>query len=401
MSTTTTIRYDRASDWESWHETLMSKARVHDLYDILTGREELPSRPIRPIATAYLATTSHGPPTRSTAAEASVPILVDGMTYPQAWNVFQNEDTKYDRFRRSYRELTNWIMDSVSDTYRAKWCHSEDELPAWYQNLRDGAVLTQEARRQEAANNYTAAVKPLKVLPRNFEQWISRWETAMIQGIRHQLTDATDDTKWVRDLTQALLTVKPAFVETFAFRAEDARQAGNLNYQFAVGQLRKSWSLQATPHASAKLTHGSFAANHPVENSDDELEAPTASSPAASRPRSMRNRPSKAPRQQNNKRARSNSMAIDQGPRKQLRIGYHPIERSGDQRSGDQSSGPRCCRLCEGPHDLAGCFYVVAPTQSAWRPNPLLAKVLHEKMEHDRALREDVERIRREKRNPA
>ena len=417
MSTSKTTRYDRPADWEAWHDLLISTAKSLDMHDILLGRTEPPRTPIRPDRRAYYSRpASSGPRTRSTppgdaALEAPVPtpITVDGFTYSEAWNVYQDEQRIYEAYKRGHTQLHGFITESVSEAYRAKWCHCEDGLPRWYQNLTAGAVLTKQGRIQEAKAKYAAAVKPLKTMPRDFELWISNWESAMIQGIRHRLNVALDEEVWVRDLIEALQLVKPQFAETFRAQARAEQKVNTLTYQFAIEELRSSTSYH-TKTAQSKFTHGSFAASEDHEsfaidhdNDNDDIEGPASRpAPRTRTPRRTNTKPPNADKrmtiyQPNQAKRGPEFDSNEERPTKRNQLS---IRGSGQQQLSIRGSGQQNCILCTMNHAMEVCFYIVPPLPQQmprpWKPNRTVLSMIEARLETDPELREKVERIRRD-----
>jgi hypothetical protein len=66
--------------------------------------------------------------------------------------------------------------------------------------------------------------------------------------------------------------------------------------------------------------------------------------------------------------------------------------------SDDWTKSRTTCKACYGTHPLPECFYAFKDNApEGWKANPGLQKLVKEKVELDKSLYDEIERIRREK----
>lgn len=404
MAPNQTIRYDKPSDWDSWHDALLLKARALHLRPYLLGEEEEPLKPTKPLMADYPRIAPPAvelPPSSSTRSATPAPSGIMGLTehgradYQHAKSEYQLELQQYELFASRYTTLQDWIMETLGGSYRKRWCGANLSIPTWYQRLSDGASSFTDTRNQDALTNYRVATKPLRAMPKNFEQWIGRWEEAMAEANNHELIEVQNATRWYKDLEDALRDVQSSVIEGYYNAQKQAIKDNTLNYQDTVAHLRAR-CVHAKP-APAKYTHGSFAttefsevgevgesfAVHDLEEHDE------SNGGSAPTPKPKPNRPKTNKRQ--GKRAFPGNEANDTPLAKRIQ---RPNQRPAE--TPIRSAGQKKCPLCVQNHALEVCFYIIPPKTLRWTPNRGTLLLIEEKLEKDPGLKAAVERIKRD-----
>lgn len=395
MAPNQTIRYEKPSDWDHWHKALLVKARSLRLLSYMLGEQVEPSEPTKPsvddfpfLETSTTSGTRATPATRGTVAG----LTPDGrINYQQALSDYQMEQRAFDLFTTRYGTLQDWILETLSETYSNRWCDPLEPVSTWYRLLNAGATSSKHLREKEVLALYKAAIKPLRTAPKNFDQWIGRWEEAMAQATKHKLVEASSTSRWFSDLEEALQDVHLHWVTSYALVNKQQLEDNTVNYQDTVAELRARCCLKSPP---AKYTHGSFAAESAGESFEakdleevDDAHATNGGPATRPKPKAL-NRP---------KASRPTKRALPE-------TNYNPlakrIRRPAQSSTPIRTSGQQKCPLCTREHALGVCFYVIQPPHrpgfKPWTPNQTILAMIEEKLEAKPELRNEIDRIKRE-----
>src|SRR5208337_5365852 len=77
-------------------------------------------------------------------------MITDGKAdYQQAWSNYVFLDKKYIEYQKQVRELTTWLLSTVSKTYQMTCCKEEKTLTDWYTALKEtGSVYEVRLKSQ-------------------------------------------------------------------------------------------------------------------------------------------------------------------------------------------------------------------------------------------------------------
>ncbi|KAL8376599.1 hypothetical protein RB595_007616 [Gaeumannomyces hyphopodioides] len=182
--------------------------------------------------------------------------------YQHDWNTYIFLEKQYDKFRSSILTLTDWVLNTVSETYKLTICHEDKNLAEWYRALEKTGKVHEHRLKGEARDRYRASVKPLTKLPRNFDAWVRQWETAMAYGIQKKVADTLNSQTWAENLITALREVLENWTITFQMTNQTSINNNNLNYRLVAAALRDHIRIINKSTPGTRVTKGAFAAKY-------------------------------------------------------------------------------------------------------------------------------------------
>ncbi|KAL8366239.1 hypothetical protein RB595_004825 [Gaeumannomyces hyphopodioides] len=399
MSTPKT-QYTSPEDWELWSNEFRRKARSHNVWQFIdpSTRQEWPIAPVRPSYSDYpkkgsrqtTRNQSHSQPSGSDTIVvpgshdnddidlSNHPSCISEMTaegkadYQHDWNTYIFLEKQYDKFRSSILTLTDWVLNTVSETYKLTICHEDKNLAEWYRTLEETGKVHEHRLKGEARDRYRASVKPLTKLPRDFDAWVRQWETAMAYGIQKKVADTLDSQTWAEDLMTALRGVLENWTITFQMTNQTSINNNKLDYRLVAAALRDHIRIVNKSTPGTRVTKGAFAAKYGREDDTADNHEPSPDSPTQSMPNNLtgKKQGNKAYRHPQKKRKRSEP---------------------------DTSFNSPTCQACSGFHELAQCFYVFPKkAPSGWRKNRVLERLVQDRLK-DQTLEEEIFRITKKK----
>jgi len=300
-----------------------------------------------------------------------VPISVTDLTpagkadYNLDWAGYLHDDRKCDKIAASVTALQSWVLATVSTDFQMSCCPENSTLDVWYRALELSGASYQRNRVADVRERYQRAVKPLTKAPRNFEAWVTEWESAVAEAKSVGVGETREAISWAPDLAKALGNIKPVWTENFTTNNRLAIESNTISYVQVAGDLRYNWKTNY--QARGTVSKGAFPTFGAGAQEDEQLEAQP--EPSKSPKASKKSKKEKAKR----KRAETT------GPN-------------------SNSSNGKNCRACFGPHNLSECYYAIdGKAPETWRPNQSLRRFVDERIDQDIALSEEIKRLTKAK----
>ncbi|KAI3328373.1 hypothetical protein F4824DRAFT_483681 [Ustulina deusta] len=220
--------FTKAEDYDDWNRDFIAKARALDLWEFIdpTGRNNWPTKPMKPDITKYPKKNTVKTPT------SSADLTTEGKTsFGADLSIYVYEDKDYKEHRRKVTELTAWMQDTIASHYRSTLLDAEKEIDEWYDSIRKIGLATQSSIKQEARSQYKAIVsRPLPKVPKDLGAWVTKWESTVAKGIEKGLTELKAPDNLMSDLEFTLQGVIPDWTTSFRMINDTAIEAGTLTY---------------------------------------------------------------------------------------------------------------------------------------------------------------------------
>lgn len=220
----------------------------------------------------------------------------------------------------------------------------------WYRNLRK-LVGTRKSEEKEAVRDeYDQIIRPTKK-PKDLLEWIGNWERVMARAKECGLARVAEASDWYPEFGRALKAFGYGFWHVSQkARFEDEMEDNTLDYRKDARAFRLQLREDGPMDKSRPVEKGAFTAFDGVEATDDESSA----------------------EEKTKKRKRSSS----------------PSTKTKKRRMG--------CFACDGNgHRFANCYYVFperAPDDFVFDEE--LRQVVNERLETNKQLREEVNRLK-------
>jgi hypothetical protein len=379
-NTNTTVTYTHPKDSVVWTQEFRDKARALELWDYINPEtlEPWPKKPTKPNLAKYPTKTvrpsarapSHSTQTQGSQAEEEptpAPTSIGDLTaegkasYQQDWSEYLHDDKHYQIFLANKEKLISWIYSTVSTTYRKTCCIEGQTLDKWYSAFKKIGLSYETNRIPDARARYQRAIKPLSKLPKNFDDWLTEWETAMAEGQELKITDTQSAQYWVPDLTKALRYVLPMWASSFEIHNTDNLADDKLDYRKVASDLRRHWTTFQPKGGS--IAKGAFLSYGPAQ---DRSEAPDSE---------------KEEDPQNKKTPAKKGKGKGKWKRNRADTGGS-------------------CNACSGAHELRSCFYVFEEKAPAdWKPNIAIQRLVRDRIKENDMLAEEIKRLKIQKDN--
>jgi hypothetical protein len=381
-SSNTTTRYDHPKDCINWTKEFRLRARASNLWNYINpeGPIPWPTQPLAPNMADYprklirIETRASGPSSRNVTPAASyeevdpdhVPTSISEMTtegkanYQHDWSTYVFLSKEYKEHRTNLEKLITWIISTTSKTIWITCCKEEETMDKWYLALKATGAAYERNRVPDARAKYQQAIKPLSKLPRNFDQWLTEWETAVAEGQELQLPDTQRATFWARDLAKALLNAMPFWANNFISINEEKIESNELDFRDVAATVRRQWATLYQSKSST-INKGAF----PTYNATKEEQLPDEAKSEEGEKKDSR-------RKRNAKRKRAETQ-------------------------GNTGAG-MSCRACLGAHQLPECFYVFEKlSPDGWKQSLSTKRLVRDRIEKDSSLSEEIKRLRKGK----
>lgn len=411
MSTTATVIYKSPKDWEPWKTEFRKRAEASGVWVFIDPEMNLewPEKPVKPFFQDYPKKLVHritrnNTPTASNNSSNTMTagvhqpdevdpnarpnslaeMTADGrIAYKQDWDEFVYADREYKEHMKNLRELTHWVLASISPSIQETALLPGKNLREWYEVLAQSGKVYEQRLMTDTQSEYRLHLTLLPKQAKKVDEWVQKWQEIMARGQRYRVPETMSVQTWSNDLIQAVATVMETWSTNFRMNRKTAIQDDSLTYQEVGADLLDEWT---TIHGRRGKTYkGGFLALHgeEVESTQDEIRV---GDPPA-------DRPAREPSQQ----PRSGASGSSRGGRGRARGGrgrgrggnkYQRIE------SEDMSSK---CRACLQFHDLADCFYVFKQKKpKGFNLSPLIVELVAARLKADPDLEKEVKRYLRE-----
>ncbi|KAK8093431.1 hypothetical protein PG997_000116 [Apiospora hydei] len=378
-------------DWDTWGSEFRKKAKALEIWEYIDPERKIDwmSPPRRPLLVDYpqrqgqpnrrssihvgggLASDQEDPPARS------ITDLTDTgrSSFQLDYTMYTHEAKEYKDHRNKVEKLSDWVLSTVSDMYKKTCCDENNDLDGWYAALREVGKVQDSYQMTEAREVYRASTKPLRNMPRDFNAWVIRWETAMADGIRKGVPETTNSQAWCQDLIFALRPVMENWVTNFQFNRQEDINSGQIEYRKVASDLRVFWKTITRDPPASRVSKGSFATFGEADEEELYGQAVDQGSNDQRGSRSRTNNASKGTPAQSRK----------DGPK------------TGTKRKKEQTDQEESeCGACFGNHTLSNCFYLFPDKAfQGWRASRPVQRVVEHNLSTHTKLAEKVKRLRK------
>lgn len=366
----------KPEDWTDWSHEFTLLTQTYQLEDHFTKKTPLLNRPIMPdirqkrytkkphlLRNARSQTISEDENDEDTIQDKANGMWmmtdlteagVKAFNLDLAWT--KQLETSYNREYQAVKEITRWMMQTISPTYKTTCCPGGVPLWQWYQNLQDRCGQTSADEKMELRSQYKLALKPPKN-NRDALTWIDKWESTMARGSQKGLVETQDTSAWVPDLLQAVKWLLPVWAATYKQVNKGRIADGSLTFREIGNDLRQEFAVLDSHKARAK---GAFATTYDGKDHGSNGDA---------------------------------QAAEDHILRRRGATGSHG-GRGGIKRTQTERS-ERSCPACEMPHALANCYYVFPDkAYDGFKPRGHLQDKVEKALENDADLQSQVRTIK-------
>lgn len=384
------VRFDKPQDWTKWSREARIYAKNLDLWAYIDPENKAPwpVKPVRPNIADYpkklvrietrqsSSNTLESTPTLEQVDISSTPRTVGEMTaegranYQFDINHYMYEDKRYKDHRTNVTTYSNWIVSTVGTSIRESACDEDTTIDDWYTGLQRIGAPYMSFEKVEARTKYQAAIKPLLKMPRNFNDWLTTWTTAMAEGLRTNCPETKDADIWARDLIKALQVALPSWANTFLGNNRTKIADNSLNFRDVAADIHEHWMTHSHQY-SGKILKGSFLSYAEEEDAptsyDEVSDADSTKGSKEQRKRSVR------------------TQKKDQPKRKRAET-FETVSRT-------------VCKGCKMPgHSLLECFYVFEEkAPEGWKPRQAIVRLVEGKIKQDSALAGEIARFKKGK----
>jgi hypothetical protein len=330
----TTITLKGPDDWDAWDKQFKAEATRRSLIEHIEGNKSFLTAPTLPEPRSFqlqiqTRSSSAGPGPSvtgaSTRAISIADLSADGRAHFQlALTYYKVEKDLYDRERDELDKLQTWMTKTVAPNYVQTCFDYSEGISEWYGKLKEQVSINEHTIKREIKASYRQAVKPLSKPPKDFEAWITTWEQVMAKGINRNIPFAIDVDEWFDDFLNAIVSIKPSWVEAYRLTKAGEVENGTLSYRTLANDFRKAVKLPGPIARTSRVAKGSFGPTFAGHDAEAMADAPD--------PSTEQGKPERRRRTEKQKRRRSRETSI--------------------------STGRVVCRACGQRHDLHVCYYV-------------------------------------------
>lgn len=384
------------NDFYTWDRVFRSKAVGVDLWDYIEPDLDLripwPTRPKVPKVEDYpKAATTPSSSTRSSATleyeaiDAAPPrnmlemTSVGRSTYIADSNNYNARIREYTDLIRTVNQLKDWVIDTVSTTYRDTLLDPNDTLDIWYEKLCNIGSHLQGTMKHQAKLEYQSFIdNTAKRPPKDLGTWATEWEGKLALAEQHGATDLKESYNLATDLQKAFGGGEYSeWVTAYRQSNRDLIRKGKWDFRLIASDLRDEANIRfsvRTKSSRGGLHKGSFHTFGDLEDTNDSIEVDTSSNRSKSTERgrgSSRGRPG---------RGRGNSNA------------------SRNKRPRADTVPDKDCKLCRQAHPLERCWYAFPELASEdWTPSKVVQAVVEQLLEANQELAREIDRIRKKR----
>ena len=205
-------------------------------------------------------------------------LSADGRSnFQLALSYYKAQKDLYDGERDALDKLQTWMTKTVASNY-AQTCFDYSEgIKEWYGKLKEQVSMNEHSIKREIKASYRQAVRPLSKPPKDFEAWITNWEQVMAKGINRDIPFAKDVDEWFDDFLNAVISVKPSWVEAYRLTKAAEVELSTLSYRTLANDFRKAVKLPGPNARSSRIAKGSFGPTFAGQEAEEMAYAPDAS----------------------------------------------------------------------------------------------------------------------------
>ena len=300
--------------------------------------------------------------------------------YIQAYNEYTHDEKRYDETRKRLKELTNWVLSSVSLSIQETSLLPGQNVRQWFQVLAESGKVYDGNLMLETRAQYQAHLKALSKSPRKLEDWLQRWQNLMAKGIRHRVPETLETQIWTSDLLATISPILGNWASNFRMMKKREIQGGTINFREVAADILDEWTKVHTYRRPDKNIKAAFPALHGQEADPIEVDAEASA-------------PEDGDTNRQPQRRRGGTQA---GRGRGKRGGRSESKRKRQESNAEVESGKRCpaCLLF---HSLSQCYYAFpARAPNEWRPSFPLQELTKSRIKDNPSLEEEIKRLKKE-----
>ncbi|RYP62094.1 hypothetical protein DL770_009640 [Monosporascus sp. CRB-9-2] len=403
IPTTSSVSYNTPKDWVPWKTEFRKRADNLDVWEFIDpeSNEAWPVKPKEPRIQDFPKRNLRAVPRQQSSESITVgasqqdepdesvnlaDLTADGQkAYTQAWSEFTYRDKRYYDIRKNLKELSNWVISSVSPTIQETALLEDQNLRDWYATLAVAGKVYENDLASDIQNQYRQHLKLFAKSHKKIEEWIQRWEEIMAKGRKHGVPEITDCRTWVKDLLAAVAPVLGNWASNFRMTRKTDIANGKLSYLEVAADIRDEWTTIHSYKIPGRNMNASFPALHgkegePIEVEDDQKTDLTEEATGDS-----------------SRQFRRGGRGDSQGNRgrggRKLRDHF---KRKRQEFNSEVESGRRC-RACLQIYQLSECLYVFPEkATTGWKPFFPIQELVKYRMASDTALENEIRRLKKE-----
>lgn len=358
-TTKTGIILTTPEDWEPWIKRLQANVDEEIWPHIDPGTDHLPDsaeellqKPQRPQPTDF-----------NPQAQTYANLEAAQRREYEAARKFYDQDLKlYQRQREALQAARAYISNTISPSKEILLDQSQS-VYHWLTILQDDTKPTPSYMRKQAQQLYTEALKGLKLAKIN--QWLDRWEHAMKIARKYNLSQTTSG-EWLQDLADVIRPLSDTYAAQYTKMGDNPRQSNSEGFHKVANELRTEFASRSRRTGPSGTARG-FALNAEFAGGSEE-DTSTTEGPMGSAETSGNNR----------KRAGTNSIQTEETSPKKPR-------------------GPKCPACDLRSHKLPDCWYLFESKRpKGFKLNQKRLETVHKRMEEDKKLAADIEKLKLE-----
>ena len=156
--------------------------------------------------------------------------------------------------------LQSFISDTVKPSYQTACCNEELDIRDWYRNLKEYSKVRDSEDKDQAFSEFEKAVIPLKYHPKDYEEWIERWTSAMAKLERKKIDMGLTPALWLPRFMKAIRPLHKSWASSNEAVYRQQTLDGTLHYLTVANDFRREISgLQEIQRG--RVWRGSFTAH--------------------------------------------------------------------------------------------------------------------------------------------
>jgi len=266
---TTDIRLTKPSEWVTWHEDFVARAKTSKIFKYVDIEQKGPSleEPEEPLTDDEYLTLIN-----KTAHEAWAQAQTEASREPEPSPLKElstAHQTKLDRqhaqykvkmvtytaHQRAYAELAAWVRSTVDRDYLGN-TSSDDDLRVIVQELKSSIAPAKSEQVQEARFNYRQVLAQTKRV--KAESWLVAWNKARLQGEKLGIPELQGSTA-IDDFLMATSAFDSAWAKNYRGQVASSRKKESKD-GYSLRELAELFQEEVRQNRNAKLADSVFSA---------------------------------------------------------------------------------------------------------------------------------------------
>jgi hypothetical protein len=289
-------------------------------------------------------------------------------------SLYEKHSKKYDKQDKAVSKVKEWIRKTVSPHLQRVCCKPEESLRRWYEVLKKQVAIFEFQIRNEVADKYAQAIRPL-TKAKDTSKWIKAWEEAMSLATAKRLPVIDNPMDWFRDFLKAINPLMPMYAESTRNTMMPKLRENTLTFRAVANDFRAALLMKPLSGQTSHIGEGSFGPTFAGTGN---------SGHSSGAGRTGQGATEDAPKQSDRK-TRLQSTGIHSSGRDDV---SHPSKRR-------RLGGP--CRACGMAfHNHRDCFYLFkSKAPQYWKESGEVRKQVDKALSEDVSLAEEVERLKK------